>query len=100
MRMIIKIINLIRLELPKMALNRGVSGESHAEKKNIEVWEDLVSIKDLVVSLLICSVAAMGGYFIAPNEPPKPLLFGLTGALIGFVICSAIIKPKRNFKED
>ncbi|MEK5379403.1 hypothetical protein [Niallia sp. FSL W8-0635] len=65
---------------------------------NIEVWEDLVQIKDLVMALVICSITTMGAYFIAPNEAPKPLFFGLAGALIGFIICSFIIKPKRNFK--
>lgn len=65
--------------------------------QNIEVWEDLVSIKDLVLSLVICSLTTLGGYLIAPNEPPKPLIFGLVGALVGFIICSVIINPKRNF---
>jgi hypothetical protein len=68
--------------------------------QNIEVWEDLVNIKDLVISLIICSITTLGGYLLAPNEPPKPLLFGLLGALIGFIICSIIIKPKRNFKYE
>jgi len=66
---------------------------------NVEVWEDLVHIKDLVISLLICTITTLGGYFIAPNDPPKPLFYGLIGALIGFGICSIIIKPKRIFKE-
>lgn len=65
----------------------------------IEIWEDRVSIKELVLSLLICSITTMGGYFIAPNEPPKPLFFGLSGALIGFIIISFIIRPKRNLVE-
>ena len=70
-------------------------------KVNIEIWEDVVNIKDLVKALVICSVTTLGGYFIAPNEPPKPLFFGLGGAIIGFVVCSVLIKPKRIFvKED
>jgi len=67
-------------------------------EKNIEVWEDLVNIKDLIISLTICSITTLGGYLIAPNEPPKPLLFGLIGAVLGFISCSIIIKPKRSFK--
>ncbi|WP_117149389.1 hypothetical protein [Paraliobacillus zengyii] len=67
--------------------------------ENIEVWADLVNIKDLVVALVITSVTTLGAYFIAPNEDPKPLFFGLIGALIGFVISSFLIKPKRNFDE-
>lgn len=75
------------------------SPESEDSKKNIEVWEDLVNIKDLVISLIVCSTTTLGGYFLAPNEPPKPLFFGLSGAIIGFVICTIFIKPKRIFKE-
>lgn len=63
----------------------------------VEVWEDIVSVKDLVLSLLICAVATLGAYFIAPNHSSMPLFFGLFGALIGFIICSVLFKPKRNF---
>ncbi|MCM3571216.1 hypothetical protein [Neobacillus mesonae] len=75
------------------------SAKDETFKKYIEVWEDLVSIKDLVMALLICSITTLGGYFIAPDEPPRPLFFGLFGAFLGFVICSIIIKPKRNLSE-
>jgi len=76
-----------------------MNNKNNDSKNNIEVWEDLVNIKDLVISLIICSVTTMGAYFIAPKQPPKPLLFGLFGAILGFVICSIIIKPKRVFIE-
>ncbi|HLU23526.1 hypothetical protein [Lederbergia graminis] len=69
------------------------------DRNNVEVWEDLVNIKDLVLSLLICSVTTLVGYFIAPNDPPKPLFFGLGGAIIGFIICSILVKPKRTFQD-
>jgi hypothetical protein len=75
------------------------SPEGDSNKKNIEVWEDLVSIKELVISLVICSLGAFGGYFLAPKERPKQLFLGLLGAIIAFVICSIIIKPKREFIE-
>lgn len=68
-------------------------------KQNIEVWEDLVRIRDLVISLIVCSITTLGAYFLAPNEPPKPLFFGLSGAILGFVICTLFIKPKRIFIE-
>lgn len=82
-----------------MAAVKNKTPEREVTKENIEVWEDLVSIKDLVMSLVISSITALGGYFIAPNEPPKPLFFGLFGALIGFVICTLLIKPKRDLRE-
>ncbi|MGO1529143.1 hypothetical protein [Senegalia sp. (in: firmicutes)] len=68
-------------------------------KNNIEVWEDIVNIKDLIMSLIICTMTTFLAYISAPNEPPKPLFFGLTGAIIGFVICAVFIKPKRIFIE-
>ncbi|RKQ33223.1 hypothetical protein [Oceanobacillus halophilus] len=74
------------------------SKEQAAE--NIEVWEDVVNIKDLVFSMLICSVTALGGYLIAPNDSQQPLLFGLAGVVIGFLICSIIVKPKRVLRYE
>lgn len=73
----------------------------HNDKEEyVEVWEDIVSIKDLIISLVISAVTTLGSYFIAPNEPPMPLFFGLAGALIGFGIASFIIKPKRVIQQD
>lgn len=42
-------------------------------KNNIEVWEDIVNIKDLIISLIICTMTTFIAYILAPNEPPKPL---------------------------
>lgn len=83
-------------------LNRSVEETSVAEseKQNIEVWEDIVSIKDMVMSLFICSAATLGAYFLSPKEPPKPLFFGLSGAILGFIVCTLIVKPKREFIEE
>lgn len=85
--------NSIHTEIIEVPVNEDL-------KKNIEVWEDLVNIRDLVISLIICSCTTLGGYFLAPKEPPKPLFFGLSGAIIGFVICTIFIKPKRIFIEN
>ncbi|NBJ68030.1 MULTISPECIES: hypothetical protein [Clostridia] len=71
----------------------------HKEKEeNIEVWEDLVHIKDLVLAIIISTITTLGAYLIAPNDPPKPLIFGLIGAVVAFVICSLLINPKRSFR--
>ncbi len=69
------------------------------DNPNIEIWEDLVCIKDLLLALFICVSTTFTGYFIAPSEPPKPLFFGLIGTIIGFIITSVIIKPKREMIE-
>lgn len=70
------------------------------KKEYIEVWEDLIAIKDLVISICLCLVTTFGGYIIAPNVAPWPLFGGLIGAITGFVINSFIITPKRVFLED
>lgn len=71
------------------------SQSEESKPEHIEVWEDLVKIKSLILSLFICSTTTLMGYFIAPNQAPKPLFYGLIGALLGFIFCSIIIKPKR-----
>ncbi|NPV44385.1 MAG: hypothetical protein HPY70_10505 [Firmicutes bacterium] len=65
-----------------------------------EVWEDIVDVKDMIYSLIICTIGTLGGYIVAPNTPPKPLLFGLTGGFIGFLVCAMVFKPKREFYEE
>lgn len=66
----------------------------------VEVWEDVVSIKDLMFSLVICALSTLLAYFLAPNEDPYPLFFGLSGALLGFLISSFVIKPKRIIENE
>ncbi|EOL47729.1 hypothetical protein [Enterococcus caccae] len=67
-------------------------------KKNlIALWGDLVDLKDLVIAIVICSVTTMGSFFLAPAQnTTKQLFFGLGGAVLGFIISTFLIKPKRN----
>lgn len=38
----------------------------------------------------------MGAYFLAPSDDKtKQLFFGLAGAVIGFILSTLFIKPKR-----
>ncbi|WP_100009978.1 hypothetical protein [Lentibacillus sediminis] len=60
----------------------------------VEVWEDNVNIKDLLIAMALCIGFALGGYLFAFGDTP-PLIFGLAGGVIGFIISSIIIKPKR-----
>lgn len=66
------------------------------KKEYIDIWGDNVKISDVVLSVSISIGLAIGGYMVAPNEDPKPLIFGLVGSVLGFLISSIIIKPKRN----
>lgn len=68
---------------------------SNENRNFVEVWEDNVKIKDLLLAMVLCIVFSLGGYIIAPGEAPQPLIFGLSGGVIGFIISSIVIKPKR-----
>lgn len=72
------------------------------DKKYVEVWEDHVDIKDLILAMVLCIGFSLGGYIIAPGDAPQPLIIGLIGGMLGFIISSIIIKPKRHIvmKED
>ena len=62
----------------------------------VEVWQDTVSIRDLVISMAVIVGLTMGGYLLAPGEDPQPLVAGLVGALVGFIGCAVAFKPKRD----
>lgn len=71
-------------------------------KKNstlIEIWGDIVMLHHLVISIIIISTSTMIGHLQAPaNSRPLGLLFGLSGALIGFAIITIIFRPKRTIR--
>ncbi|NLY66073.1 MAG: hypothetical protein GX069_00775 [Tissierellia bacterium] len=68
-------------------------------KKNktmVEIWQDVVEIKDLIRSIILSFIFTFGVYlFVSPNNKAKELFFGLVGAVMGFVITNVFIKPKR-----
>lgn len=66
------------------------------KKQLIEIWGDVVELRDLVRAIAISAVATMGMYFLAPDgNNTLQLFFGLGGALIGFIISAKLTKPKR-----
>ncbi|MCM3618367.1 hypothetical protein M3936_12325 [Sutcliffiella horikoshii] len=79
----------------KPEVGTNTSPKVKREKETIEIWGDNVNIKDLLLAIIICVVTTLGGYLIAPAEPPKPLVFGLVGGVIGFTVSAILIKPKR-----
>lgn len=69
----------------------------------VEIWGDVIEVKHLIISIIISSIFTMGGYFLAPsNDKTRQLFYGLLGAVIGFIISTFLIKPKRIivFEED
>lgn len=64
-------------------------------EKMYDIWGDNVGLKDLSIAMVLCVIGSLGGYLIAPNESPMPLVFGLVGGIIGFSISTFLIKPKR-----
>ncbi|MFM1525549.1 MULTISPECIES: hypothetical protein [Helcococcus] len=65
----------------------------------VELWGDVVSLNQLLISIFISIICTMGLYFLAPqDDKSKQLFFGLIGAVISFIINSLIFKPKRNVK--
>lgn len=65
---------------------------------NIEIWNDLVSPRDLVVALVV-SVAAIAAACAVATLLGEPLLFwGLGGAAAGFAVNCLLIRPKRDVR--
>lgn len=63
----------------------------------VEIWGDVVDIKALVITMFISIVSTMGFYFLADStNRTSQLFFGLFGAVLGFVISSFLVKPKRH----
>lgn len=70
------------------------------ENKNlVDIWGDNVKLKDLGISMILCIAFSLGGYMIAPGDDPQPLIFGLSGGVLGFILSSMLIKPKRTIKH-
>lgn len=66
------------------------------EDNLVEVWGDIVALKELAVSITISVVLGLAGYLLAPADSAVlPLLFALAGIVIATVINSVLFKPKR-----
>ena len=62
----------------------------------IEVWNDLVSPRDLAWSLAICAATTAAALGIATLLSSSLFMWGLGGSVIGFVICTLTFHPKRD----
>ena len=69
----------------------------------VEIWGDVIKIKDLIISIITSSIFTMSAYFLAPsNNRTRELFYGLLGAVVGFIVAAVLIRPKRViiFEED
>ena len=71
-----------------------------SEKKNrfLNVWDDSVSWRDLLLSLCISTPLTLGGYLTDTAQPPLTLILGLSGAILGFFINALLFRPKRQLQ--
>lgn len=74
--------------------------DSTSSRSYLQVWDDTVTLRDLLLSLIITTTLCLGGYILAPERPPLPLILGLSGALLGFVISAVAFRPKRRVDEE
>lgn len=63
---------------------------------HIEVWNDLVSARDLVLSLAVCGICATSALVIATLTGGQLLFWGLGGSVLGFAVSSLLVRPKRD----
>lgn len=62
---------------------------------HIEVWNDLVSARDLVLSLTVCGLCSVGALVLATLTGGDLLFWGLGGCVLGFVLSCLLVRPKR-----
>ncbi|WP_162151091.1 hypothetical protein [Haploplasma modicum] len=68
------------------------------KNKRVTLWGEYISIKDFLLSLLISlSILLIVILMPALNKDLK-LILGLSAVVIGFIINTIWIKPKRNVK--
>ncbi|MFT3944746.1 MAG: hypothetical protein QM705_13120 [Ancrocorticia sp.] len=66
-----------------------------SSEEYIEVWNDLVSPRDLTWSLAICGGSTVAALLIATFLSASLFFWGLGGSVLGFIICAVVFSPKR-----
>ena len=65
------------------------------ERQNIEVWNDLVRPKDLLVCLLVSAACAVLAVVISSRAGGQTLFWGLGASVVGFAVNCLLVAPKR-----
>ena len=71
------------------------AGFEGLEGRNIEVWNDLVSPKELIACLGVSAICTVAAVLIASNTGGQTLYWGLGASVIGFVVNCFLVTPKR-----
>ena len=71
------------------------AGFEGLEGRNIEVWNDLVSPKELIACLVVSAICTVAAVLIASNTGGQTLYWGLGASVIGFVVNCFLVTPKR-----
>ena len=72
-----------------------VGSEDTERQNNIEVWNDLVSPRDLIICLVISVICVIAAVLFSVCLGGKPLFWGLGASTIGFIACCFLVTPKR-----
>ena len=71
------------------------AGPEDLEGRNIEVWNDLVSPKDLIICLVVSAICAVAAVLVASSTGGQTLYWGLGASVIGFAVNCFLVIPKR-----
>ena len=71
------------------------SGSEGTGRQNIEVWNDLVSPRDLVICLLISVACAAAAVLVSASVGGEALFWGLGASAAGFIVNCLLVTPKR-----
>ena len=72
------------------------AGPEDLEGRNIEVWNDLVSPKDLIICLVVSAICAVAAVLVASSTGGQTLYWGLGASVVGFVVNCFLVTPKRD----
>lgn len=64
-------------------------------RQNIEVWNDLVSPRDLVICLLVSVACAAAAVLVSARLGGQTLFWGLGASVAGFIVNCLLVAPKR-----
>lgn len=71
------------------------SASNDTGRHNIEVWNDLVSPRDLVICLLVAAACTVAAVLISSRVGGQPLFWGLGASVVGFTVNCFLVAPKR-----